>query len=51
MAYDLKGDQSMVLRAGGGLYFDRPDGNTVFSIPGNPGSRGTSHDVPAPFPS
>jgi hypothetical protein len=36
MAYDLKGDQSMVLRAGGGLYFDRPDGNTVFSIPGNP---------------
>src|SRR5258706_35226 len=36
LAYDLKGDQSMVLRAGGGLYYDRPDGNTVFSIPGNP---------------
>ncbi len=36
MAYDLKGDQTMVLRAGGGLYYDRPDGNTVFSIPGNP---------------
>ena len=25
-----------VLRAGGGLFYDRPDGNTVFSIPGNP---------------
>ena len=36
MAYDLMDDQSTVLRAGGGLYYDRPDGNTVFSIPGNP---------------
>jgi hypothetical protein len=36
MAYDLTGTQTTVLRAGGGLYFDRPDGNTVFSIPGNP---------------
>jgi hypothetical protein len=36
MAYDLTGDQTTVLRAGGGLYYDRPDGNTVFSIPGNP---------------
>ena len=26
----------MILRGGGGLFFDRPDGNTVFSIPGNP---------------
>ena len=26
----------MVLRGGGGLFYDRPDGNTVFSIPGNP---------------
>ena len=25
-----------VLRAGGGVFYDRPDGNTVFSIPGNP---------------
>jgi hypothetical protein len=36
VAYDLTGDQSTVLRAGGGLFYDRPDGNTVFSIPGNP---------------
>ena len=36
LAYDLTGTQSLVLRAGGGLFFDRPDGNTVFSIPGNP---------------
>ena len=25
-----------MLRGGGGLFYDRPDGNTVFSIPGNP---------------
>ncbi len=36
LAYDLMGNQQMVLRAGGGLFYDRPDGNTVFSIPGNP---------------
>jgi hypothetical protein len=36
MAYDLTGTQAFVLRAGGGLFYDRPDGNTVFSIPGNP---------------
>jgi hypothetical protein len=36
MAYDLTGDQKIILRGGAGLYFDRPDGNTVFSIPGNP---------------
>ncbi len=36
MAYDLLGNQTLILRGGGGLYFDRPDGNTVFSIPGNP---------------
>ena len=36
MAYDLTGTQSTVIRAGGGLFYDRPDGNTVFSIPGNP---------------
>jgi hypothetical protein len=36
MAYDLTGNQNTILRAGGGLYYDRPDGNTVFSIPGNP---------------
>jgi hypothetical protein len=36
LAYDVRGNQTMVFRAGGGLFFDRPDGNTVFSIPGNP---------------
>ena len=36
MAYDLTGTQSLILRGGGGLFYDRPDGNTVFSIPGNP---------------
>ncbi|HEV2985365.1 MAG TPA: carboxypeptidase-like regulatory domain-containing protein [Vicinamibacterales bacterium] len=35
-AYDLTGNQTVILRGGGGLFFDRPDGNTVFSIPGNP---------------
>jgi hypothetical protein len=35
-AYDITGTQRFVLRGGGGLFFDRPDGNTVFSIPGNP---------------
>jgi hypothetical protein len=36
VAYDITGDQSLVFRGGGGLFYDRPDGNTVFSIPGNP---------------
>ena len=36
VAYDLTGSQTFILRGGGGLFFDRPDGNTVFSIPGNP---------------
>jgi hypothetical protein len=63
MAYDLTGTQTTVFRAGGGLYYDRPDGNTVFSIPGNP-PIATARDVrygqlqtlgqglePAPVPS
>jgi hypothetical protein len=36
MAYDLTGTQTVVVRGGAGLFYDRPDGNTVFSIPGNP---------------
>jgi hypothetical protein len=36
MAYDLTGTQSLVVRGGAGLFYDRPDGNTIFSIPGNP---------------
>ena len=30
------GQPELVVRGGGGLFYDRPDGNTVFSIPGNP---------------
>jgi len=35
-AYDITGTQKYVVRGGGGWFYDRPDGNTVFSIPGNP---------------
>jgi hypothetical protein len=35
-AYDVTGGQKLVLRGSVGLYFDRPDGNTVFSTVGNP---------------
>ena len=37
-AYDLTGKSDWVLRGGVGLFYDRPDGNTVFSTPGNPPS-------------
>ena len=37
-AYDLTGRSDWVLRGGFGLFYDRPDGNTVFSTPGNPPS-------------
>jgi len=36
LAYDLTGNQTFIFRGGGGLFYDRPDGNTVFSMPGNP---------------
>jgi Carboxypeptidase regulatory-like domain len=36
MAYDVTGKGTWVIRGGAGLFYDRPDGNTVFSIPGNP---------------
>jgi hypothetical protein len=36
LAYDLKGDQSLVVRGGVGVFYDRTDGNTVFSVPNNP---------------
>jgi hypothetical protein len=35
-AHDLTGKSNWVLRDGVGLFYDRPDGNTVFSTPGNP---------------
>ncbi len=37
-AYDLTGHSDWVVRGGVGLFYDRPDGNTVFSTPGNPPS-------------
>jgi hypothetical protein len=39
MAYDPTGQQRIVLRGGGGLYFDRPSGNAVFGQVLNPPSR------------
>jgi Carboxypeptidase regulatory-like domain len=35
-AYDLNGDQRIVIRGSYGLFFDRPNGNTVFNQVGNP---------------
>jgi hypothetical protein len=35
-AWDVTGKSNWVIRGGAGLFYDRPDGNTVFSIPGNP---------------
>ncbi len=35
-AYDLTGGQKLVVRGSYGLFFDRPDGNSVFSQVGNP---------------
>jgi hypothetical protein len=35
-AYDLTGTQSMVLRGGVGLFYDRPEGNTVMGSAANP---------------
>jgi hypothetical protein len=41
-AYDLKGDQKMVVRGSLGLFFDRPNGSTVVNSVRNPP---TSRDV------
>jgi hypothetical protein len=38
MAYDLTGKQTMILRGGVGLFYDRPNGNSVIFMPGNPPS-------------
>jgi hypothetical protein len=35
-ALDLSGKSDWVVRGGIGLFYDRPDGNTTFSTPGNP---------------
>jgi hypothetical protein len=36
MAYDLSGTQSFILRGGAGLFYDRPEGNTVYPLISNP---------------
>lgn len=38
VAYDLTGTQTAVLRVGGGLFYDRPDGNSVMTSVENPPS-------------
>jgi hypothetical protein len=38
VAYDVTGEQNVVLRGGAGLYFDRPSGNSIFSQVTNPPS-------------
>ncbi len=35
-AYDLRGNQSIVIRGGGGIFYDRPQGNAVFDLLTNP---------------
>ncbi len=35
-AYDVTGKQSMVVRGGIGIFYDRPQGNTVFDLVRNP---------------
>ena len=36
VAYDLTGGQRIILRGGGGLFFDRPAGNSIYSQVQNP---------------
>jgi hypothetical protein len=35
-AFDVMGDQTMVVRGGGGIFYDRPQGNTIFGLLQNP---------------
>jgi hypothetical protein len=35
-AYDLSGNQSFVIRGGGGMFYDRPEGNSVYGLISNP---------------
>jgi len=36
MAYDLTGEQKFVMRGGGGLFYDRPNGNDIYAQVTNP---------------
>ena len=38
VAFDLTGTQSTILRGGVGLFFDRPTGNSIYALVGNPPS-------------
>jgi len=35
-AYDLKGNQNLVLRGSGGMFYNRPDGNSIYGLVANP---------------
>ena len=35
-AYDVRGNQNLVVRGGGGIFYDRPQGNVVFDLLTNP---------------
>ncbi|MEO7274002.1 MAG: hypothetical protein ABI211_18545, partial [Vicinamibacterales bacterium] len=35
-AYDVTGRQTFVIRGGGGLFFDRPNGNSIYGLVANP---------------
>ena len=35
-AYDVRGNGSLVVRGGGGIFYDRPQGNVVFDLVTNP---------------
>ena len=37
-AYDVRGDHDLVIRGGGGIFYDRPQGNVVFDLLTNPPS-------------
>jgi hypothetical protein len=36
MAYDVTGEQKLVVRGGGGLFYDRPNGNDIYAQVTNP---------------
>ena len=38
LAYDVTGSQKVVIRGGAGLFYDRPDGNSIFPQVTNPPS-------------
>ena len=47
-AYDVQGKQTMVIRGGVGMYYDRPDGNSIFGQVTNPPSVAQHHGTKRP---